>query len=266
MTVSFLLIHRLHCARVLPRTVAAMLALVLLGATLPAQGASLTGSRSSVKRQHRQANSHDYTRLKNPQHVRKFVNLGLLVPVRGNRNYRVAGARFPYARPEVKLFIERLSRQYRAATGEPLVVTSLTRPLSHQPRNASRYSVHPTGMAIDIRRSRSGTARKWLERNLIVLEQRGVLEATAERHPLHYHVAIYPQQYAAYVKKKTARPATTPTTAANQATYLTYRVQYGDSLWAIARRHRTTVSRIKNINAISGTRIVPGQKLYVPRS
>jgi LysM repeat protein len=263
MTITTVFTPGPFCA--LPRFVALMLVVVFAGTALPAHAASLAGSKSSVKRQYRQAQSHDFTRLKNPQHVRKFVKLGLLVPVRGNGNYRVEGAKFPYARPEVKLFIERLGRQYRAATGEPLIVTSLTRPLSHQPRNASRYSVHPTGMAIDFRRSRSRAARKWLERNLLVLEDRGVIEATAERHPLHYHVAVYPQQYAAYVKKKTARPVSQPASQST-STYFTYRVQDGDSLWVIARRHKTTVSRIKNLNAIKGTRIIPGQKLYVPRS
>ena len=36
---------------------------------------------------------------------------------------------FPFARPEVELFVQRLSGQYRRACGEQLVVTSLTRPI-----------------------------------------------------------------------------------------------------------------------------------------
>ena len=46
-----------------------------------------------------------------------------------------------YARPEVVLFLERLGKQYREACGEPLVVTSLTRPKSSQPH--SRTAVKP---------------------------------------------------------------------------------------------------------------------------
>ena len=63
----------------------------------------------------------------------------------------------------MKLFIERLARQYRGATGEKLVVTSLTRPTREQPGNASRYSVHPCGMAVDFRRPWGRKARRWLE-------------------------------------------------------------------------------------------------------
>jgi hypothetical protein len=59
----------------------------------------------------------------------------------------------------VQTFVERLSSQYHNACGERLVVTSLTRPASEQPRNASDRSVHPTGMAIDLRLSTKGTCR-----------------------------------------------------------------------------------------------------------
>ena len=58
---------------------------------------------------------------------------------------------------------ERLGGQYRGACGEQLVITSLTRPATLQPRNASERSVHPTGMALDIRYSWDRSCRRWLE-------------------------------------------------------------------------------------------------------
>jgi len=213
---------------------------------------SLRGSRTSLARQNRAARNHHFTYLKNAAAVRKFVSLGLLVPVRGNRDYELSGVSFPYARPEVRLFVERLARQYHATSGEKLVVTSLTRPSSRQPRNASQFSVHPCGMAVDIRRSRSRTARRWLEKVLLSLEARGVVEATRERHPSHYHVAVFPQPYAAYVAAVTAGPEPR------------YQVRPGDSLWAIARRHGTSVAAIRSVNRIQGTEIFPGQVLVVP--
>jgi hypothetical protein len=212
-----------------------------------------------VNRQHRVAREHDYTHLRTSKEVRKFVDMGLLVRIPGNSHYQVAGVSFPYARPAVKLFIERLSRQYHGATGELLVVTSLTRPKSRQPRNASQNSVHPTGMAIDIRRSRNSRARRWLETTLLTLEKRGVVEATHERHPPHYHVAVFPSQYERYVAEKLNQPRKT-----QDAVYLTYRVRRGDSLWKIAKRHNTTVTRLKKINAMNSARIYPGQTLMVP--
>jgi hypothetical protein len=268
-----------------------LLLLAALGPAATAEGASLRGSRASVNRQVRVAHQHDFSFLRTPAEVRKFVDLGLLVTLPGNAHYTVDGeASFPVARPEMKLFIERLSRQYHAATGEKLVVTSLTRPLSNQPRNASQNSVHPTGMAADIHRSYNRRARKWLEKTLLTLEQRGVLEATLERHPWHYHVAVFPRQYAAYVDRKLetkdspsiastastastasaapATPAPVPapsrTTAAADISYATYRVQSGDTLWTIAQTHQTSVARLKKINAIRSPRIYPGQKIMVP--
>ena len=160
---------------------------------------SLAGSKSSMVRQNRQANQHDYTFLRTSSQVHGFVRKGLLVRLPGNADYRVVDVSFPYARPEVKTFIERLGSQYRDACGEPLVVTSLTRPASRQPRNASPLSVHPTGMAADLRASGRPACRAFLEKTLLTLEARGVLEATRERRPPHYHVSLYPKQYASYL-------------------------------------------------------------------
>ncbi|MEZ4655039.1 MAG: DUF5715 family protein [Candidatus Eisenbacteria bacterium] len=100
----------------------------------------------------------------------------------------------------MKTFIERLSKQYHDATGEKLVVTSLTRPLSQQPRNASDLSVHPTGMAIDFRIPPTRTARRWLENTFLSLESTGVIEATREHHPAHYHVAVFTESYENYAE------------------------------------------------------------------
>jgi hypothetical protein len=261
--------------RILP--VAVLLAFLVSLAAV-AEGASLRGSRRSVNKQARVARQHDFSYLRTPAEVRKFVKMGLLVRLPGNAHYALDNeASFPYARPEMKLFIERLARQYHNATGEKLVVTSLTRPLSRQPRNASQNSVHPTGMAADIRRSHNRRARKWLEKTLLTLEDRNVIEATLERHPWHYHVAVFPRQYAAYVERKLegkqkadppAPPQATPARPGPSQTadvaYATYRVQRGDTLWTIAQRHQTSVSRLKKINAIRSPRIYPGQKLMVP--
>jgi hypothetical protein len=101
----------------------------------------------------------------------------------------------------VKLFIERLGRQYFDAHGTPLVVTSLTRPAENQPRNAHQLSVHPAGMAVDFRVPQDARARAWLESALLQLENRGILDVTRERYPPHYHVAVFPAAYRAYVEK-----------------------------------------------------------------
>lgn len=262
-------------------------ALVLLGilACHPhvAAAQSLKGSRSSVDRQARAAVEHDFTFLTTGQRVREFADKGFLVRVRPGADVELHGVSYPYARPEVALFVERLGSQYHAACGERLVVTSLTRPTTRQPRNASERSVHPTGMALDIRYARSASCRKWLEGVLLSLEKQGVVEATRERFPPHYHVAVFPRQYRAYVdglaKGGTTRVAsaaptraasTAPTRVASAAspaesTVAPYRVRRGDSLWTIARAHGTTVDELRSRNNLRNSRIFAGQVLEVPR-
>ena len=225
----------------------------------PASSQSLRGSASSLDLQNRVARQHDFTFIDTGDRVRYFASEGWLVRVRSGRDFRLHAVSFPYARSEVALFVERLSAQYRAACGEQLIVTSLTRPTTRQPSNASSYSVHPTGMAVDLRYSRNRNCRVWLERVLTSLEGSGVLEATRERYPAHYHVALFPKPYAAYVRRLGAR-------SDQQARQVAYTVRSGDSLWTIARRHGTTVDVLKRANGIRGSRIYEGQVLDLPGS
>jgi LysM repeat protein len=213
-----------------------------------------------VDLQFRVAQDHDFTFLQSPGQVERFVESGYLVRVRANRYFELHGVSYPYARPETRTFILRLSEQYRRACGEKLVVTSLTRPLSRQPNNASSRSVHPTGMAVDIRRTNNMACRSWLESVLLSLEGAGVLEATRESRPPHYHVALFPRPYARYVENLSSETNTLVASADVQA----YQVRRGDSLWDIARSHGTTVDRLKEENDLRGSRIYAGQVLKIP--
>jgi hypothetical protein len=165
-------------------------------AVVPAglQGQSLVGSPESMQKQNDVAREHDYSYLRTPDDVRQAVDLGDLVGIRANDDLELAfeEVSFPVARPQVKVFLEQLGRAYREACGEPLVVTSLTRPITRQPWNASPISVHPTGMAADLRRSDRRVCRQWMDRTLLALEAEGMIEATLEHYPQHYHVAVFP--------------------------------------------------------------------------
>ena len=158
-----------------------------------------------MNRQHRQARTHDFTFMESAARIRRFVASNLIVPLEGNSDYLLHEVSYPYARPAVRLFIERLSRQFRSTCGETLTVTSLTRPVDEQPGNAHGRSVHPTGMAVDLRVPRTQQCRDWLNRVLLSLEAAGVLEATRERSPAHYHVAVFPIQYEQYVQRLQSR-------------------------------------------------------------
>ena len=227
-------------------------AICLVGAFAPSEAQSLRGSEGSLDLQNRVAHQHDFTYIDTPAQIDRFVKAGYLVRVPNGRDYWLKSISFPYARSEVALFISRLSSQYRNACGEQLVVTSLTRPSSRQPRNASPRSVHPTGMALDLRRPPNLTCRSWLTKVLLQLEGSGVLEVSEERRPPHYHIAVFPNQYATYVENLSLNHDGK------------YRVQRGDSLWEIAKRHDTTVAWLRSANNMNGSRIYPGQVLSVP--
>ena len=256
-----------------------------------------------MRKQNAIAQNQDYTFLETSADVWDFVEKGLLVPLNGNSNYKVEDASYPYARPAVKMFVERFSDQYRSQCNEKLVVTSLTRPLSRQPANASDLSVHPAGMAVDLRRSKKASCRRFLERTLASLESKGVLDITRERTPPHYHIAIYPSAYNRYVADLTGtteakvaqatssdgmkiaklqnapsyasvvgvstpedeKPVAIDAKTAVSDTWQ-YIVKRGDTLWEIARRNGITVSQLKRDNGLTRSYLMPGQKLTLPGS
>ena len=171
---------------------------------------TLKGSSASLDRQEQAAEQNDFTYLRTSAQVKTFAELGLLVQIRPNANLELHQVSFPYARPEVDVFVKRLAEQYHAACAEKMVVTSLTRPLNNQPRNASDRSVHQTGMAVDLRRTNNSRCRAWLEGVLLQLESAGVLEATRESRPPHYHIVLFPKEYTNYLDRQTTRIASSP--------------------------------------------------------
>ncbi|MHB1224432.1 MAG: DUF5715 family protein, partial [Gemmatimonadaceae bacterium] len=239
------------------------------------QATLLRGSRASVQRMHRQAVDHDLTFFETPAAVRAAVKKGRIERLSGNRDFRLHAVSFPYVIASTRVFVERLGQQYRSACGERMVVTSAVRPETRQPANSSDESVHPTGMAVDLRKP-SGRCLTWLRSTLADLEKAGVLEATEERHPVHFHVAVFPQPYAAYLggvepariasDDDGSSAAATPAPATMRAVSSTtrYRVRSGDTLWHLARRYGTTVKRLRSMNDLSSSRLRPGQTLLVP--
>jgi LysM repeat protein len=97
---------------------------------------------------------------------------------------------------------------------------------------------------------------------MVTLEGAGVLEATREHFPTHYHVAVFPRQYTAYVDGLESAPLVA--SAPDRSETGRYRVRSGDSLWDVARAHGTTVSALRAANELRGSRIRAGQTLVVP--
>lgn len=217
------------------------------------QAQTLRGSREAMEKQNQHAMMHGFTFAQTSSQVADLVDSGELVRVGPTRTMVLHNVSYPYARPEVKTFIDRLSNQYFNACGEKLTVTSLTRPIARQPANASEISVHPAGMAVDLRIPANGRCRAWLERTLLSLEASNVLDVIRERRPPHYHVALFPEPYAHYLATITGQ---------NRE----YTVQRGDTLTAVAARMDTTVASLRAANGLRGDLINIGQKLIVPAS
>lgn len=157
---------------------------------------TLNGSPESMARQNAVARENGLPFVRTPAQLRALAARGELVRVSGNANYELAGGmRDAVARPEVRAFLGRFAAGYRAACGERLVVTSLTRPLTRQPPNAHPLSVHPAGIAVDLRVSRNAKCRRWLERTLLEMEGEALLDVTREQSPPHYHVALFPDAW-----------------------------------------------------------------------
>jgi LysM repeat protein len=245
----------------------ALAALASLTLNSPLFAQTLKGSRESMERQHQEALKYGYSFLKTPSAVVDFVNQGHLVKINANNSVELHNVSYPYARTEVKMFVDRLSGQYRSVCNERLTVTSLTRPMNRQPSNAATDSVHPTGMAVDLRIPSDSKCRSWLEKTLLSLESTGVLDVTRERNPAHYHVAVYTRTYENYVTKlENLTPVSTPAAFATSSSTQKgeYVVRRGDTLALIAERNSTTVEKLRATNGIRGSLIHAGQKLAIP--
>lgn len=254
------------------------LAITGLALSLLAQGAlaqTLLGSKASMQRQNQLAVSYGYTFLNTPREVADFVGEGHLVPVEETAYLELHNVSYPFARSEVKTFVDRLSRLYSATCREKLMVTSLTRPIEEQPANASSDSVHPTGMAVDMRIPGDAKCRNWLERTLLSLETAGVLDVTRERHPAHYHIALFTLAYASYVES-IETTADTPQLVTAVATtigsepqladggYLIHTVRKGETLSKVADSYGVSSTAVRKLNGLRGSKLKSGQKLKIP--
>ena len=257
----------------------------------------LRGSQESVQKMWDFATMHGLTFYQTPRDIDKAVAEGKLVPLDGDATYELTrSVGFSYATREAKQFVASFAPQYLAACGAPLIVTSAARPTNRQPRNSNPYSVHPTGIAVDLRRPPAGPCQTWLRKALAELEDQGYIEATEERRPVHLHVAVLtePGKIAALppvgndalagVTPRTQRsdgdlavrspapairvsnpPAGRAPSVGGEALGGSYRVREGDTLWDVARRNGVSVTALARANRRSARGVLKvGTLLRVP--
>lgn len=254
--------------------------------TRAAEAQSLRGSAESVDLMYERAVQEDLTFYRNATSVKQAVSRGELVRLAPNEDMTLGVVRYPYVRAATRDWVVGFAQRYHEQCRQRLVVTSGARPLSQQPRNGSPRSVHPTGMAVDLRKP-TGACLRWLRTALLAEERDGVIEATEERRPPHFHVAVLiesepePIRVAETTSDESddssetrshvvlASVATRPIEAepvAKAPALSRYRVRSGDTLWDIARRNDTTVKRLRSINGLHSSTLRPGQVLLVPTS
>jgi hypothetical protein len=273
---------------------AAAAALVALSPAADAQRAgqepeSLRGSKASVEKMYDFAQRYHYPFYLTPSTLDDAIARGKLVPLTGDQNYELTrGVGFSYATVEAREFVTQFAPQYLAACGAPLTVTSAARPMSRQPRNANPHSVHPTGIAVDIRRPYRGPCLTWVRGALAELESRGFVEATEEHHPVHLHVAVLRPPGAHFTlpdlthgvvvaRQPVAAPVTPVAAASNGEVSLTsaasdssargrvYLVRQGDTLWEVAQKVGVSVKALAAANNRSPKSVLrPGTILKLP--
>jgi hypothetical protein len=273
---------------------AAAATLLAVGPAAQAQRGSqrpeaLRGSKASVEKMYDFARRNGFTFYLTPYTLDDAIAKGKLVPLTGDENYELTrGVGFSYATTEAREFITQFAPQYLAACGAPLVVTSAARPTSRQPRNANPHSVHPTGIAVDIRRPYPGPCLTWVRTALAELEARGFVEATEERHPVHLHLAVLKARGTRFklpdltngvvVARQAPAPATTVTATANGDVSLpatvaadsdsrgrVYLVRQGDTLWDVAQKTGVSVAALAAANHRNPKSVLkPGTTLKLP--
>ena len=161
----------------------------VLAAGLSAQ--SLRGSQESVDHLYLVARASGLQFHATVRSARRAVAAGEFVPLSGNNDYvPKSSMSLPYATAEVRSYIEHLSAEYHSACGERLVVTSALRPMSRRPRNGSVKSVHPTGIAVDVRKPKRRLCRDWLRQLLRQHAREGPMGPTEESRPPHFHIVV----------------------------------------------------------------------------
>ena len=248
----------------------------------------LHGSKASVERMYDFAVRHRYPFYLTPTNLDTAIAHGKLVALTGDSTYELTrGVGFSYATREAKQFITSFAPQYLAACGAPLTVTSAARPMSRQPHNANPHSVHPTGIAVDIRRPPAGPCLTWVRGALAELETKGIVEATEEHHPVHLHIAVLQPPGARFalpdlthgvVVARVAPPQAVAASngdvsvaaAAPHATGVrprTYQVRQGDTLWDVAQKTGVSVRALADVNHRSmTTTLQPGTVLRLPEA
>ena len=241
---------------------------ILVPGAKPLAAQSLRGSSASVDLMYDRAREEDLAFYRTSSSVREAVREGELVRINETDHLALGRVSYPYVLEGTRAWVTEFADRYYDRCKQRLVVTSGARPLTQTPRNGSPKSVHPTGMAVDLRKP-TGSCLRWLRQELLIEERQGNIEATEERHPAHFHIAVLSVEPAAPVSRSAVETSDgsvehDDAETEKAAELARYRVRPGDTLWEIAKRQDTSVARIRELNKLRSSRIKPGQVLLLP--
>ncbi len=187
--------------------------------SLPGQAASLRATTESQEIQNAKADADHLSRMADDQMTERWRRLQLIEPVppkTGSYYIHEIPPSGRFLRPWAKLFLTRLSAQYRKRFGKPMRITSLLRTAEHQKRlmrsngNAAepagpKRSAHLTGASIDIsKKGMTGAERSWIRNVLTHVRDKGHIFAIEEFQQPNFHVLVY-RSYQQYVAELTGK-------------------------------------------------------------
>lgn len=176
---------------------------------------SLRGSGTVARAQNTQADRERLTRIADEKELRRFIELGILVPLPNNLFVRVDSRldeRYRYCRPWTRNFLNDLGRAHLLTFGRPIQVNSAVRPISRQralkrsngnaaPVKGPTRSSHPTASTVDIQK---GSDVNWMRDYLRQKKAAGQIAVAEEFRQSVFHVMVF-QNYGK--KRATKAPA-----------------------------------------------------------
>lgn len=171
---------------------------LVLGITAEAVGQEIIGSPESITMQHSYAEKGHLSFMQSESDVKKSLRSRLLFPITLNPHVKLHKVSFPYGLFTTQLFVDWFAKRHKNACGVGMTITSGTRPRNRQPSNAHKLSVHPTGMAVDIRIPATEECEWWMMNETLWLESLGVIDVTREFYSPHFHIAVFPERFLEY--------------------------------------------------------------------
>lgn len=194
----------------------------LLSHGFPAGAAARTNLRATRQSQivqNERADRDHLSRMTDQKTLERFKRLELIVSVPAKtKDYYIHAipVQYRYLRPWTKLFLDRLSSQFRSRFGRPLRITSLIRTSAYQTQLSRRNgnaasavgkkrSSHLTGASLDIsKKGMAAAQQRWLRNVLASLKAKGYLFAVEEFYQPNFHVMVH-RNYPEYVAMLQAR-------------------------------------------------------------